>query len=123
MTTVGKIVQLTTAKNPMAARLIERYQLTQEMIDHARNGRKWTKAQYQDYLKSEHWKQQRRMILDRYGNKCMLCSVPQSELNNALEIHHNDYTRLGGELITDCLPLCSDCHGRHHGKDKRSLSY
>lgn len=112
MTQVGKIVQLTTAKNPMAARLIERYQITQEKLDHARNGRKWTKAQYQDYLKSDHWKMTRAKALLHYGRKCYLCG--DNDPDTQIDVHHNDYSRLGGEWMSDLIPLCHDCHERHH---------
>lgn len=47
-------IKLATALNATAARLIQRYQLTDDALDNARNGRKWTRAQYQDYLATEH---------------------------------------------------------------------
>lgn len=71
---------------------------------------KWTKATYADYLQSDHWKQTRGKALKRAGYKCQLCAE-----TNGLQVHHNDYTRLGGELQTDLVVLCSECHKTHHG--------
>lgn len=104
-------VKLATALNPLAARLIQRYQLTDDALDNARNGRKWTRAQYQDYLQTEHWRVKRAAALAHYGRKCYLCGVSGDV---QIDIHHNDYTRLGGEKMSDLVPLCRDCHERHH---------
>lgn len=73
-------------------------------------GVKWTKATYAAYLQSEHWQRTRAKALRRAGNKCQLCAATEE-----LHVHHNDYTRLGGELATDLVVLCSECHRTHHG--------
>jgi hypothetical protein len=64
--------------------------------------KKWTAEQYQDYLKTSHWRMFRRQALDYYGRKCYLCG----ETGIPLDVHHNAYERLGGEKISDVIPLC-----------------
>ncbi len=106
-------VKLATAVNPMAARLIQKYQITDEKLQQAKNGRKqWTPEQYQQYLKTEHWQAVREKALKRYGRKCYLCGVKGD--NVQIDIHHNEYGRLGGEKMSDLIPLCRECHQRHH---------
>ena len=106
-------IKLATAVNATAARLIQKYQLTQERIDDAMNPRRWSKSQYADYLKTEHWHNKRAAALAHYGRKCMLCGAAGDV---QIDIHHNDYGRLGGEKMSDLIPLCRDCHERHHGE-------
>ena len=108
----GQTIRLATANNKLAAQLIERYQITQEKMDTAKNGRKWTRAQYQDYLATEHWQTKRAAAFKHYGRKCYLCGASGDDVQ--LDIHHNDYSRLGGEKMSDLVPLCRDCHERHH---------
>ena len=71
--------------------------------------RRWTKAQYQDYLKTEHWKMRRLKALKRAGHRCALCASEKF-----LQVHHNNYERLGGELDFDLVVLCGDCHEDVH---------
>jgi hypothetical protein len=71
------------------------------------DGRKeLTAEQYRDYLKTNHWRMFRRQALDYYGRKCMLCAAEDVQL----DVHHNTYERLGGEEISDVIPLCRECH-------------
>ena len=44
---------------------------------------------YQEYLKSKHWKRTRENALTRYGYKCMICSRKDN-----LNVHHNTYNRI-----------------------------
>jgi predicted restriction endonuclease len=104
-------ITLATAVNPLAARLIRKYQITDKRLEVAKRPRQWTKQLYAEYLQSAHWQTFRLKVLEFYGHKCMLCGADDVPL----EIHHNDYSRLGGELLTDVLPLCGECHERHHG--------
>lgn len=71
---------------------------------------KWTKKTYAEYLKTDHWKLTRDKALKRAGYKCQICAE-----TSRLEVHHNDYSRLGGENRTDLVVLCSVCHKTHHG--------
>ncbi len=75
-----------------------------------RSGRQWTKATYHEYLKSAHWQAMKQKALKRAGNKCQVCACTRS-----LDVHHNDYSRLGGELMTDLVVLCRGCHELFHG--------
>jgi 5-methylcytosine-specific restriction endonuclease McrA len=65
---------------------------------------------YQEYLKSREWEVKRQAVLMWWGYKCALCNT-----TNQIEVHHNNYDRVGKELFTDLIPLCDACHTRHHG--------
>lgn len=70
-----------------------------------------TKDEYQEYLKSDHWKKISRQAIG-IKKRCQQCAFPY-ELN----VHHQNYERLGRELITDLIVLCRACHARHHMGD------
>ena len=61
------------------------------------------------YLQSPEWKALKQAKLWRAGNKCQLC---KSTTN--LHLHHLTYDRLGNELLTDLVLLCSVCHQAQH---------
>lgn len=77
--------------------------------DCRRAGRQWTKATYADYLKSAHWQETRYKAIQHAGQKCQVCASV-----DRLDVHHNDYSRLGGELATDLVVLCRSCHELFH---------
>lgn len=64
---------------------------------------------YQDYLKTEHWREFRKYALKRVGYRCQLCNK-----NGKLHVHHRTYERRGCEEIGDVTVLCENCHGKHH---------
>ena len=68
-----------------------------------------TYLDYSTYLQSAEWRKKRKQILIFWGHKCALCSS-----KTGVEVHHNNYTRLGHELMSDLIPLCETCHERHH---------
>ncbi len=68
---------------------------------------------YTEYLTTVEWQRTRRWALDRAGNKCQLCKSDRK-----LDVHHNDYSRLGKEEPSDIIVLCNDCHGHHHRIEK-----
>lgn len=72
-------------------------------------------AEYQDYLKSEHWQDVRRRYCASKLHKggCYICG---SHFN--LNLHHKTYTRLGNERLNDLIYLCNPCHERLHKKLK-----
>jgi 5-methylcytosine-specific restriction endonuclease McrA len=74
-------------------------------------GKQWTSQQYQEYLQTEHWQTTRRRALILAGHKCQLCAG-----RIELEVHHNSYERLGGELDSDLVVLCRECHKFHHAR-------
>lgn len=105
-------VKLATALNPMAAQLIKKYQLTQEKIDGAKNPRRMTRAEYQDYLQTETWLAKRDKALTYYGRKCYLCGASEDV---QIDVHHNTYERApGNELLSDLIPLCHEHHEMFH---------
>ena len=73
---------------------------------------------YQDYLKSEHWKDIRRRyfrgkLFKRYKRGCYICGAKEN-----LQLHHRTYKRFGRERLDDLIPLCSDCHNGVHEYQK-----
>jgi len=68
---------------------------------------------YQEYLRSEEWKQKRSEVLYRDGNCCQLCGDEDN-----LRVHHLTYNRVGDEALFDLVTLCSHCHANEHGKEE-----
>lgn len=64
---------------------------------------------YADYLQSPAWQARREWAIALAGGHCALC--PSSD---RLEVHHSTYDRLGHELPSDLIALCSTCHERVH---------
>ena len=64
---------------------------------------------YLDYLETDHWKTFREYILGFWDYRCCLCRSDKK-----VEVHHNNYDRLGNEKINDCVALCSKCHRKFH---------
>ncbi len=67
---------------------------------------------YQTYLRTEHWRHVRRVILDERGHVCEECGASAV----ILHLHHLNYTHRGRELKhKDTLRvLCRDCHEDAH---------
>jgi hypothetical protein len=61
---------------------------------------------YTEYLKTDHWQEERTGALKRAGYHCQVCRAS----NVQLEVHHNTYARLGCEEPGDLLVLCNGCH-------------
>lgn len=69
---------------------------------------------YNQYLRSDHWKNKRKEVISKQGNKCRICGSVK-ELN----IHHRRYYNYGESLLYKeknafLLPLCNDCHFLWH---------
>lgn len=71
------------------------------------------KDRYKLYLQSTGWKITRKKAIARAGNKCSVCAT-----TSRLQVHHNDYSRLGAELPTDLTVLCAKCHQLYHNGGK-----
>ena len=71
------------------------------------------KEEYQEYLKSEHWKEKRQAALKHYGEWCALCNSKSD-----LQVHHNSYELLGDEDMGDLTILCKKCHASYHRKQE-----
>lgn len=70
---------------------------------------------YREYLRTPEWQRKRGAALHRAGYCCMIDVTHGEEL----EVHHNTYERLGAELESDLIVLCSDCHRLHHQRHGR----
>jgi len=66
---------------------------------------------YKNYLESEHWKalQKEFFHCQQSDSKCYICQNVRS-----LHLHHLTYARLGSELLSDLVGLCSVCHSDVH---------
>lgn len=68
------------------------------------------RTQYKEYLKTVEWGAKRTRALIQAGNRCQVCSS-----TDGLAAHHRTYERLGDELLSDLIVLCSRCHKLYHG--------
>lgn len=73
-----------------------------------------SKTNYQEYLKTQRWKQIKAIKLS-YNNKCQLCGSKDN-----LQVHHSTYEHVGDEKnhLEDLIVLCKDCHAKFHDKMK-----
>jgi hypothetical protein len=104
------------------------------------------KQSYQQYLRSDHWKELRRKCKSGpYYRKCFICGysedkfIPKNDYYNAdgelveydpdndlsddykikVVLHHCNYKNLWHESAHDIIPLCEDCHETLHMICKR----
>lgn len=68
---------------------------------------------YTDYLRTDHWKNLRKQIIEKYGGECQRCHDIVGESGN---VHHKTYKRLGHERLTDLTLYCNKCHKILHNK-------
>ncbi len=83
----------------LVARLIR----IEELREIARNS-------YQEYLRTLEWQKIRAEKLNQAGRYCHACRKL-----GTLNVHHNRYTDLGDEDMSDLFIFCRSCHQRHHG--------
>ncbi len=76
-----------------------------------------TITDYDIYLKSDHWKRMRKRALWNDDYKCHDCGTAQ-----VLQIHHENYHRVGRELLEDLVTLCSYCHVERHPEVKEIVN-
>jgi len=69
------------------------------------------RAEYDAYLASDAWAARRSIVLARAHGTCECC-----EHYSATQVHHKTYERIGQELDTDLLAVCSLCHDLLHGR-------
>ena len=81
--------------------------LITEAAQRAQNG---NRENYDDYLRSEHWKNMRLRILARSGGRCEGCLDAPAE-----QVHHLTYDHKGAEFAFELIALCAPCHQRWHG--------
>jgi hypothetical protein len=63
------------------------------------------KVTYLRYLRSDEWREKRRLVLERDGYRCQLWLQ-----HVATEVHHKSYAHLGHESLEDLISLCRACH-------------
>lgn len=63
------------------------------------------KPQYENYIQSEVWTNKKREFIRFFGLACAICNAQVP-----LSVHHRTYDRLGHEFLSDCIPLCDECH-------------
>jgi len=69
------------------------------------------RCNYQTFLKSDYWKEVRKMVLKRDGHKCRICFR-----DKRLHIHHETYKHHFNEknYLDDLITLCWMCHKDWH---------
>lgn len=73
---------------------------------------------YDDYLKTQHWRTFRRLVLERDGHRCVVCNGDKE-----VHVHHRHYeSGRYQENLNDCYTLCKKCHEKYHGKGKKSAT-
>ena len=99
--------------------LAQALELARHMLDRSKQTKRQEQPQannppadYAAYLLSPKWQEKRRAVLWLAGNRCQLCYAADTPLN----VHHNNYDRVGCELPNDLIALCRPCHAKHHGK-------
>lgn len=79
-------------------------------------------GKYQTYLDGDDWKAKRRSTLARVKSRKSNRSVFQCEQckeffhSDAMQVHHQNYDRIGRERPQDLSVLCRWCHAELHGK-------
>ena len=68
-----------------------------------------TKAEYQGYLHSDHWKSKRNEALTHFKHRCVICHSKAK-----LQVHHLTYKNIGNESIRELIVACGDCHKLIH---------
>jgi hypothetical protein len=63
----------------------------------------------QEYYQSEGWRKQKVRHTSRKLFVCHCCQAKEG-----LELHHMTYERLGDEVFSDLVWLCSECHEQVH---------
>ena len=66
---------------------------------------------YDNYLRSEKWKNIRNQVLERDKYKCKICGTTEK-----LRVHHKNYENIYQEenALCDLVTLCENCHKELH---------
>lgn len=72
------------------------------------------RLRYEDYLRSDRWKNIRELLFEHRGRRCEACGKTEN-----LEVHHLTYRRLGQERAEDLMIVCPACHEWEDRKRKR----
>ncbi len=68
-------------------------------------------ADYEEYLRSEKWKQKRTAVLNRDSGICQACLSSEAD-----QVHHLTYDRIFDEPLFDLVAICQPCHEQLHKK-------
>ena len=104
------------AESAFYKKLHETYCQKTQLADNIQKQHKdkpWRWPLYQEYMRSEEWKEKKQIILERDQRWCQLCGD-----ENNLHVHHLTYNRVGDEALFDLVTLCSHCHAHEHGKEE-----
>ena len=71
------------------------------------------KSFYNEYLKSDAWREKRRLVIERQKNICSGCSIAPVQ-----EVHHLSYDNIGDELLWQLQGVCRSCHEKAHNIKK-----
>lgn len=77
---------------------------------HGQGPKKPIPSWYQQYLDGRHWQERRAFFLRLWNYQCVVCT------RQANHVHHRHYNSLWRETEYDCIPLCSECHRKFHGR-------
>lgn len=70
------------------------------------------RRRYNLHLNSDKWRAIRAKVLSRAGGMCEGCGVQQ-----AVQVHHLHYKRLGNEMLFDLVAVCLVCHEQIHEQE------
>lgn len=70
---------------------------------------------YTDYLKTPHWREKRKYVLESKGRICIECGSTKK-----LDVHHLTYKNFGDELMDDLVVICRDCHKKLHEEERKA---
>jgi 5-methylcytosine-specific restriction endonuclease McrA len=69
----------------------------------------WGSSEYQEYLKSEKWKQKRDAVMRRANGICEGCGMTDASV-----VHHHHYRNIYEEWLWELVALCRPCHDQCH---------
>jgi hypothetical protein len=70
-------------------------------------------ASYDEYLRSEHWKNFTARVR---RNECYCCKKQK-----ALQVHHMTYKNIGAEMPEDVVTVCRACHTKIHNISREGV--
>ena len=73
---------------------------------------------YKEYLLSTVWMKKRRLVFERAGGTCEACLCEE-----ATQVHHLTYDRIGREALFDLVAVCDSCHYDLHFEPKIGRQY
>lgn len=90
---------------------MEIYRRLLDKLSKAKNTSWWN--WYNEYLKSDQWREKHNLIMQRAGGMCEGCGKQK-----ATQVHHLTYTHAGNELLWELVAICDTCHDRLNNEPK-----